>query len=280
MKTISTELKNHLSQPLTTIAKCWKLILNDNTVLGFTNHSESITYDSQIYNSLIGFEGDSITSNLDTDYNKTNAISILNSSYITEKDMIAGKYNHAKVEIFVVNYEDLTMGKMILFSGYLSNIKCEDGKFFAELKGVGSELEKSIGDIFSPLCRAEFCDSKCKLLTSNYTFNGTVSSLTDDLQFYSNTIEINTKSQGYFNYGIITFTSGNNNGLSMEIKQFSSGNFILSMEMPYDILVNDTFSVIAGCNKKFSTCCESFSNGINFRGEPHLPGIDFMLKGY
>jgi len=280
MRTISTELKTHLSQQVLTIAKCWKLTLSDSSVMGFTDHDKDIVYESQTYNSLIGFENDSISSKSDTDYDRTNAISILNSNYITEDDIIAGKYDHAEVEIFVVNYENLTMGRVLLFKGYLSNIRCENGKFYADLKGLESELERTIGYTFSPLCREEFCGAKCGLTASTYTFSGTVSSKTDNAQFYCDTSVIKTKAQNYFDYGIITFTSGNNNGQSTEVKQFSSGNFVLAMEMPYDIAVNDTFDVIAGCNKKFSTCYNSFNNAVNFRGEPHLPGMEFMLKAY
>lgn len=280
MREISSELKNHLLKSLLTIAKCWKIILNDNTVLGFTNNNKSITFDGQLYSSIIGFENDSINSKLDIECDESEVISILNSQFITEKDLIAGKYDNAKVEIFVINYNDLSMGKVILLTGYLSDIKCEDGKFFAKLNGISNELKKTIGEVFSPLCREELCGGKCGLLSSNYTMSGSVSSISDNSQFYSDASDITAKSQGYFDYGIITFTSGSNNGLSMEIKQFSSGNFILTMEMPYNIAIGDSFNVIAGCDKKFSTCCEKFNNAINFRGEPHLPGVDFMLKSY
>ena len=36
----------------------------------------------------------------------------------------------------------------------------------------------------------------------------------------------------------------------------------------------DTFSVVAGCDKKFATCKAKFANALNFRGFPHLPGND------
>jgi uncharacterized phage protein (TIGR02218 family) len=34
------------------------------------------------------------------------------------------------------------------------------------------------------------------------------------------------------------------------------------------------FSVLAGCDKAFSTCKKKFDNALNFRGFPHLPGND------
>jgi uncharacterized phage protein (TIGR02218 family) len=38
--------------------------------------------------------------------------------------------------------------------------------------------------------------------------------------------------------------------------------------------VGDIFSVEAGCDKTFATCKAKFSNALNFRGFPHLPGND------
>ena len=67
-------------------------------------------------------------------------------------------------------------------------------------------------------------------------------------------------------------------GEKMEIKQYSNGTFILSLNLPYELNINDEFKVLAGCNKNFSTCCEKFYNAKNFRGEPHLPGINILLK--
>ncbi|MBO9426973.1 phage BR0599 family protein [Labrenzia sp. R4_1] len=41
----------------------------------------------------------------------------------------------------------------------------------------------------------------------------------------------------------------------------------------------DAFTVRAGCPHTFSACQSKFSNGVNFRGFPHMPGNDFVL-GY
>jgi uncharacterized phage protein (TIGR02218 family) len=44
------------------------------------------------------------------------------------------------------------------------------------------------------------------------------------------------------------------------------------------IAAGDTFTVTAGCDKRFSTCRERFDNALNFRGFPHMPGNDFALS--
>ena len=34
----------------------------------------------------------------------------------------------------------------------------------------------------------------------------------------------------------------------------------------------------AGCDKRFSTCRGTFANVANFRGFPHMPGNDFVIR--
>jgi uncharacterized phage protein (TIGR02218 family) len=48
--------------------------------------------------------------------------------------------------------------------------------------------------------------------------------------------------------------------------------------MPRPIQAGDTFSITAGCDKRFETCRDRFSNVVNFGGFPHMPGNDFALS--
>jgi uncharacterized phage protein (TIGR02218 family) len=49
--------------------------------------------------------------------------------------------------------------------------------------------------------------------------------------------------------------------------------------VPEPLANGDLFVVTAGCDKRFETCRSKFSNTVNFRGFPHLPGNDFVA-GY
>ena len=48
--------------------------------------------------------------------------------------------------------------------------------------------------------------------------------------------------------------------------------------MPQAIAEGDTFTVTAGCDKRFATCRDKFANVVNFRGFPHIPGNDFIVS--
>jgi uncharacterized phage protein (TIGR02218 family) len=47
--------------------------------------------------------------------------------------------------------------------------------------------------------------------------------------------------------------------------------------MAKEVEAGDAFTIKAGCDKHFKTCSAKFDNSANFRGLPHVPGIDFAL---
>lgn len=84
---------------------------------------------------------------------------------------------------------------------------------------------------------------------------------------------------GYFAYGKITMTSGTSNGLSMEVKAYGVGTVSLQLQFPLGVAAGDTYTMHAGCGKRFTEdCVGRFSNGANFRGEPHMPGMDQVTQ--
>ena len=40
----------------------------------------------------------------------------------------------------------------------------------------------------------------------------------------------------------------------------------------------DALALTAGCDRRFATCRDRFGNAANFRGFPHIPGNDFVLR--
>ena len=64
----------------------------------------------------------------------------------------------------------------------------------------------------------------------------------------------------------------------MEVKVFTQagGVFELAQPMPRDVVIGDGFDVYAGCNKTIADCRDKFNNVINYRGEPYVPGSDYL----
>lgn len=84
---------------------------------------------------------------------------------------------------------------------------------------------------------------------------------------------------GFFDFGVLTFTSGLNNGLSMEVRSYVPGQITLQLPMPYAIAAGNTYTMHAGCAKSLVDDCKGrFNNVFNFRGEAYLPGIDRLAQ--
>ena len=87
---------------------------------------------------------------------------------------------------------------------------------------------------------------------------------------------------GWFTFGTVEWTSGANAGRRTEVlgHDIADGIAILTLlEAPMRAIVGgDGFIIRAGCDKRLETCRDRFANVPNFRGFPHMPGNDFVIR--
>jgi len=273
-RTISTALQTHMAGEVTTLAMCWKVTRTDSTIMGFTNHDRNITFDSVTYLAATGMTPSTTKCNSDMSVDNLEIDSVLDSSVISEADLMGGLYDYAALQVFLVNYNDLTMGNLVIRTGYLGQVTLNKNQFTAELRGMAQKLQEYTGDIVSPLCGANFGDTRCTINLTPFTVTGSVTAVTNNMLFSASSL---TQGANYFTNGKITWTSGNNNGRQMEIKAFLNKTVTLALAMSNDILAGDTFSIVAGCDKTNATCQNTFNNLINFRGFPSVPGMNALL---
>lgn len=276
MRSINPALKTHYAGELRTTCNCWKLTRADGVVMGFTDHDAPLTISGVTYQPSSGFARSAIASRADLSVDTTDVTALLDSVTITEADLIAGVYDNALIEQFAVNWSDLTQGTIVLGYGRLGNVTTHRGTFRAEVRSLSQHLQQVIGERYSRACRADLGDARCGVNLATYTVTGAVTAATSNQVF---TDSARAEAAGYFNYGLLTWTGGNNAGLKMEVKTHAAGGvFTLFDAMPRAVQVGDTYSAFAGCDKLVATCKAKFNNGVNFRGEPHIPGIDEALR--
>lgn len=275
MKQISEALRNHLAQEVTTVATCWKLTRRDGLVLGFTSHDRDLVVDDITYVASAAFQASAITSSLGLTADNYDLEGVLNSEAITDDDILAGRYDYAEITCFMVDYTNPSAGTLHLKTGWLGEVVLSGQQFVAEVRGIADIMERTVGEYFSPTCRASLGDARCKIDLSGYTVAGSV---TDAESLFMFTDDARSEQPGYYDYGIVTFTSGANQGVKREIKRFNAGEFISFQPWPYAIQVGDAYHAVAGCNKMLNTCITRFNNALNFRGEPHVPGSDAILE--
>lgn len=268
-----------LSDTVTTLATCWKLTRKDGTVMGFTDFSKSLTIDGVTYQAKTGYSSTNIESSNGLAVDNLDIEGALHSDAITEEDITSGKYDFAAIKIFQVNYMNLSAIPNILRTGVIGNISRGDHSFTAEIRGIAQLAQRNIGELYSDTCRATLGDARCGIDITKYTHTATVVAVGDS----TFTIAANVnKAAGYFKKGLLTFTSGENNGVSMEIQTHAKDgtNDVITPFLPLAavITVGDTLKVVAGCTGAFAVCTGTFHNYLNFRGEPNIPGTDSIYS--
>jgi len=108
------------------------------------------------------------------------------------------------------------------------------------------------------------------LQENNYTFHGKITALISHNIFYDSK---RNEENFYFNFGKITFLSGTNSGLCFQIKNFTDNEIELILPYMNKLEIGDKYSIIAGCDKYFSSCTTKFNNALNFRGEPYISKV-------
>ncbi len=274
MRKISSQLKEHLAQPVTTLATCWHLKLRNGKELGFTEHDHDIVIQNVTYLASSGITASAIMSNSNMAVDNLELEGILDNELIREDDLCSGLYDHAEVQVFLVNYRAIQDGILSIQKGWLGEVRLGHGYFVAEVRGLTQALTGTIGKLYSPRCRAIFCDLRCSLKHENYTYYGTITKVETDMIFYD---EGRKEEYGFFNYGSISFHSGSNQGQILEVRTSHITRILLALPLPYPCQIGDQYSITTGCDKTLTMCSKVYNNALNFRGEPHIPGMSKLL---
>ena len=164
MRNASVALKNHLEQELTTLATCWKITRRDGTDYYFTDLDVDVTFGNNVYLSRVGYDRTAITNSAGLKTDELDLSGFFRDDSLQEIDMRNGLFDFADVEIFIVNYDDLSQGRMMLRRGNLGEVEISpSGAFKAELRGLTQRLSQFIGEKYQAECRADLGDNRCKI---------------------------------------------------------------------------------------------------------------------
>lgn len=277
MKNISPALQSHLDGEFTTLAEIIKITRSDGRVIAFTTHDRDLYVDGVTYKADGSFSEGVLKQEAKHKANEYDVAGLLNSDLITEEEIEKGLYDHARIDVALCNWSDLSQGIVKLRRGWLSEIITEQGCYIASLKGLHTLLEQRIGETYTPECRYDLGDTRCGVNVDALKVAGTVTGVTSGQIFSDYT---RNEPTGTFDHAVLHWTSGANQGLKMEVWtwELDALSFRLWLPMAEPISVGDTYEVAPGCDKRFSTCCSRFLNSVNYGGFPHLPGLGKILE--
>ncbi len=276
-KTLAAGLQAHLDTRATTMVLCWKVTRQDGQVQGFTEHDEDVTFDSVTYVASSGFTASRMQQVLGLSPSNLNVDGALSADTLNEDDLAAGRYDDAEITLYWVNWNDVSE-RVTLDSGNIGEVTRKQTSFSAEFRSLAHKLNQVTGRIYQRSCDAVVGDARCGVDLINASFKGTgaITSASGRSLVVSG---LGAFDDDWFTYGVLTFTSGANDGLAFEVKSHVGTSVVLWDIPPETVAAADGFTITAGCKKDAATCKAKFSNFVNFRGFPHIPGND-VLQNY
>lgn len=282
MTVLPQNLRDHLARDVTSVCFCWIVRCRDGVVLGFTDHDRALTVDGVACEPATGFVAGAIESGLGFAGDTAEVAGALSSEAISEADIEAGKYDGAAVEQWLVNWADAEEAGL-LKRHVIGEIRRIDGAFRVELRSLSAKLDERRGRSFLRRCDADLGDARCGFDTNapGFSATGTVVSVQGGQIVAAG---LDGYEDGWFVLGRLTWTSGARAGTAATVAAMrdgsAAGEHALGLFEPdlAGIAAGDTFTLAAGCDKRFETCRAKFSTGLNFRGFPHIPGNDLALN--
>jgi uncharacterized phage protein (TIGR02218 family) len=263
-----------LEPELTAIAFCWRLERRDGVCLGFTTHDRDLFIGGLRYRAAPGMLPSSITLSDGFDLDTLDVTGALTSAAISERDLKAGRWDGTSLRVFMVDWEDPEGEQALLARGELGDISMKGGAFETELRGPTAMLERPVVEFTSPECRAALGDKRCRVdMAGRQSVTRVAAVLGEDA------IEVEAAAGGNaYGYGRLRWIGGANSGLESPILA-SDGTLLTLREAPaFAAQVGDLVEISEGCDKRLETCAGRFANAANFRGEPHLPGMDLLTR--
>jgi uncharacterized phage protein (TIGR02218 family) len=263
-----------LQPELTSIAFCWRVERRDGVALGCTSHDRDLLIDGLLYRASPGMLPSAVALSDGFEVNGADVSGALTSDAITEDDLAAGRWDGTAVSLFMVDWSDPEGGQSPIARGELGEISQTGRGFTAELRGPTAALDRPAVEQTSPECRAELGDRRCRVdMAARVRVTRVTAVIGTDC------VDVAAGANGNaFAYGRLRWLMGANSGLDGQVLHSAGARITLRDPITYPARIGDLVELAEGCDKAFATCRQRFGNALNFRGEPHLPGIDLLTR--
>ena len=251
---------------------------------GFTDHDEDVALGDVICRAGSGLSGSEATQKLGFSVDGSEISGALADDTLNEADLAAGRYDAASVEVWLVGLERACAARAAGARARSARSGARARPSPRNCAGMSERLSQDSGRLYTATCAADLGDARCTRRSRpirRFAAAARSAPLEATSSFTASGLGLPSPMAGS-RAGKLTFTSGANAGLRVEVKRHrkdaAPSRFELWQAMPEPIAAGDTFIVTAGCDKRFATCRDRFANVLNFRGFPHIPGNDFVIS--
>ena len=276
---IPPPLQAKLDQGVTTLCWVWILTRRDGAKFGFTDHDQALELEGVTCQPASGFTHGDLRSETGGAPARGTVFGQLDSGVLTRGDIAAGVWDGAGLALYRVDWSEPSL-LWRAFTGELGEIRHGDQGFEADVSGLSARLNRTIGRAFSRLCDAELGDARCgvDLSIAGRRMEGVVSEQITARALRvsgAGSVDASALTQGVLSWPGAAWPD-------QRIMQARAEGAALVIELesavPEGGVAGQAVRLSVGCDKRFETCASRFSNALNFRGCPHMPGNDALIR--
>ena len=261
-----------LSASVVPLAWCWRIERRDGVTLGLTTHDVPLVIDGLIYRPEPGIRPSAIRQKQGLGDDSVDIDGAITSGTLTAGDLAAGRWNGARVSLIVADWEAADRRYFIVAQGRLGGVSHDGVSFTAELSGRDPRLSAMVAPDTSAECRADLGDRQCRVALVAHRHHATAQAISGRRITLDHAVAGDTLA-----FGRLRWTTGMARGLTSVIVAHD-GVRVTVARAASGAVTGDAVELIEGCDKRAATCATRFANIANFRGEPHLPGIDLLTR--
>jgi uncharacterized phage protein (TIGR02218 family) len=276
MRTLPPALSQALAENAMTFCHCWWLIRTDGITLGLTDHDETLAFDGKTFDPSQALKMTNRRQQTGFESATGKAEGVLSHDGISEADILAGRWDKARVETWLVSWENPEL-RLLLDVHDFSDIRRKDNAFVVELNGIMQRLDEVQGRRYLSTCDATLGDQRCgvNLANSAFRFSGSVQAVVDVKQIMVTLPS--APAQTLFDQGILERANGEKLRIRSHVRLDGQHRLTLFDAPAVPIVAGEALVLVMGCDRRFRTCRDVFANAANFRGFPHIPGNAFVL---
>ncbi|KQW31132.1 beta tubulin [Rhizobium sp. Root274] len=283
MRAFAEDLAAHMATGETTLCRAWRVTRADGVVLGFTEHDQVLEFSGTRFEPASGFATSEANAASGLAAPAAEIKGGFSSEAITEGDLAAGRYDGARVELFLVNWQQPEAQHGLLSVQEIGEVQRAGPAFSAELRSIAHRLQQPQGRIYNRRCDADLGDLRCgvDLGAGGRRRAGQIADVVtaDRLRIDG----LDGIAEGHFRLGHLRFEGGALGGRRLVIEESGAavgGRVDVRLWLPLEVspAPGDPVTLTVGCDKSFATCRTKFANQRNFQGFPHMPGSDFAYS--
>ncbi len=284
----STSLEE-ISKLRTRLCKTWRIVAKDETEYRVTDFDNDLTIGSEEFSAINSLKGFATSFSNTFDVDNTEVEGVFKIDWIDEEDLVAGKFEDARIYINLVDWYNQTLFKN-LFNGYIGNQTISYSKnggreFKFEGLSLIRDLSKNNSNVTSSRCRHKFLEQgygKCnRAFTIDSTPSGGSVKVRTNISSVTNNVTIQAGSGGDnfagYRFGTVLFETGKLKGTEIFIADASGTTLNLMFGMKILPEVGDQVLITRNCDKSI-WACQDYNNVENFGGFPRMPGFDGVIR--